>query len=157
MQAFDLSPLFRSTIGFDRLDRILDSAQRQNDATAYPPYNIIRHGENEYQIVVAVAGFEDKEVDITFQANLLTIAGKKEEEQEAQDYLHRGIAERAFRLKFNLADHIRVTGAEMSHGLLSVTLVREVPEALRPQQIPIKMGKNKEIDAAPVDTKTVTA
>jgi molecular chaperone IbpA len=140
MDRFDFSPLFRSTIGFDRLARLVDSATRFDTATpAYPPYNIESTGEESYRLTMAVAGFARDELDITVEKNSLVISGKaQKEDEEAQGrYLHRGIARRAFERRFSLADHIKVNGASLDNGLLHVDLVREVPEEAKPRQITI--------------------
>jgi molecular chaperone IbpA len=140
MDRFDFSPLFRSTIGFDRLARLVDSATRFDGAApAYPPYNIESTGEDSYRLTMAVAGFSRDEIDITVQENSLVISGKaqKEDDEANGRYLHRGIARRAFERRFSLADHIKVNGASMDNGLLHVDLVREVPEEAKPRQIKI--------------------
>ena len=138
MDRFDFSPLFRSTIDFDRLARLVDAAtQVDSTAQAYPPYNIEKTGEDAYRLTMAVAGFSRDELDITVQENTLVISGKAQGEDEAGRYLHRGIARRAFVRRFSLADHIKVTGASLDNGLLHVDLVREVPEAMKPRTIKI--------------------
>jgi len=138
MQAFDLSPLFRSTVGFDRLTRLLDSATRVDDSTfSYPPYNIEQTGEDSYRIVMAVAGFGEGDLSITQQANSLLISGKHEKPAEEKKFLYRGIAGRAFERRFELADHIKVVSAKLTNGLLSVELAREVPEAMKPRTIKV--------------------
>src|SRR5436305_8696336 len=138
MDRFDFSPLFRSTIGFDRLARLVDTATRvDNTALSYPPYNIEMTGEDSYRLTMAVAGFSREELDLTVQENTLVISGKAQGEDEAGRYLHRGIARRAFERRFSLADHIKVTGASLDNGLLHVDLVREVPEAMKPRTIKI--------------------
>ena len=138
MDRFDFSPLFRSTIGFDRLARLVDSATRvDSTALSYPPYNIEKTAEDSYRLTMAVAGFAREELDITVQENTLVISGKAQSEEEAGRYLHRGIARRAFERRFSLADHIKVSGASMDNGLLHVDLVREVPEAMKPRTIQI--------------------
>jgi molecular chaperone IbpA len=140
MDRFDFSPLFRSTIGFDRLARLVDSASRFDTASpAYPPYNIESTGEDSYRLTMAVAGFSRDELDITVEKNSLVISGKahKEGEETQGRYLHRGIARRAFERRFSLADHIKVAGASLDNGLLHVDLVREVPEEAKPRQITI--------------------
>ena len=140
MDRFDFSPLFRSTIGFDRLARLVDSAARFDTATpAYPPYNIEATGEDSYRLTMAVAGFARDELDITVEKSSLVITGKahKEDDDAQGKYLHRGIARRAFERRFSLADHIKVAGASLDNGLLHVDLVREVPEAAKPRQIQI--------------------
>jgi len=140
MDRFDFSPLFRSTIGFDRLARLVDSATRVDTASpAYPPYNIESTGEDSYRLTMAVAGFSRDEIEITVQQNSLVISGKaqKEGEETQGRYLHRGIARRAFERRFSLADHMKVNGASLDNGLLHVDLVREVPEEAKPRQIKI--------------------
>jgi molecular chaperone IbpA len=138
MDRFDFSPLFRSTIGFDRLAHLVDSATRLDTAPTYPPYNIESTGEDSYRLTMAVAGFSRDEIDVTVEKNSLVIAGKAQKEDGAQGrYLHRGIARRAFERRFSLADHIKVSGASMDNGLLHVDLVREVPEEAKPRQIKI--------------------
>ncbi|MBF0355586.1 MAG: Hsp20 family protein [Alphaproteobacteria bacterium] len=142
MQTFDLSPLFRSGIGFDHLERLLDSAKRLDDQTfAYPPYNIEKTGEDGYRISMAVAGFASQDIDITAKENLLIIRGKARKEEQPVQYLHRGIAGRSFERRFELADHIKVVAANLADGLLHVDLVREIPETLRPRTIPIQTGQ----------------
>jgi molecular chaperone IbpA len=141
MQTFDFSPLFRSTVGFDRLTRLLDSATRVDDsALSYPPYNIEQTGEDSYRIVMAVAGFGDSDLTLTQQGNSLLISGKHEKPAEEKKFLYRGIAGRAFERRFELADHIKVVGAKLTNGLLSVELAREVPEAMKPRSIKIGNG-----------------
>ena len=138
MRTFDLSPLFRSTVGFDRLSRLMDAASRVDEsALAYPPYNIERTGEETYRITMAVAGFGEDDISIVTQDNQLLISGKNAKEEAENSYLYRGIAGRAFERRFTLADHIRVSGASLVNGLLHVDLVREVPEAMKPRQVKI--------------------
>jgi molecular chaperone IbpA len=139
MDRFDFSPLFRSSIGFDRFARMIDSATRVEAAPTYPPYNIEATGEDSYRLTMAVAGFTRDELDMTVQQNSLVIAGKaqKDDEDTHGKFLHRGIARRAFERRFSLADHIKVMGASMENGLLHVDLVREVPEEAKPRQIKI--------------------
>ena len=138
MDRFDFSPLFRSTIGFDRLARMVDSATRvDSTALSYPPYNIEKTGEDSYRLTMAVAGFAQNELDITVHENTLIVTGKGAQEEENGRYLHRGIARRAFERRFSLADHIKVQGASLHNGLLHVDLVREVPEAMKPRTIAI--------------------
>ncbi len=133
-----LTPLLRSSIGFDRVDRLLDAVSRMDDASlSYPPYNIEKTGEDDYRITMAVAGFEESELDIVQQENVLLIRGKAQDDNADRSYLHRGIARRAFERRFELADTVRVTGASLANGLLHVELVREIPEAQKPRQIPI--------------------
>ena len=149
---FDLSPLYRSTVGFDSLASMLDQvAAFDNEATAYPPYNIERLTENEYRITMAVAGFSKEDVQIEVRENTLSIRGEKKETDIERTFLHRGIASRAFERRFQLADHVEVRGADVKDGLLSVDLEREVPERLRPRiiQVGATVAKgNKTIDAS---------
>lgn len=143
MRSFDLAPLYRSTVGFDRLFSMLDQASGlEAPSPAYPPYNIERTGENAYRITVAVAGFTDKDLSIEVREQALTIRGEKvaTESEGKPDYLHQGIAARAFERRFQLADHVSVKGAVLDHGLLHVDLVREIPEAKKPRQIAIGTG-----------------
>jgi molecular chaperone IbpA len=137
MRTFDFTPLFRSTVGFDRLPSLFDAASRLDETPAYPPYNIEKTGADSYRIVMAVAGFSPEEVSVVAQANSLNITGKSGRDETQAKYLHRGIAARAFERRFDLADHITVTGASLNNGLLSVDLVRQVPEAMKPRTIPI--------------------
>ena len=142
MDPFDFSPLFRSTIGFDRLARLMDSATRADSpAHAYPPYNIEKTGEDAYRLTMAVAGFARDEIDVTVQENSLTVTGKAKNGENEGRYLHRGIARRAFERRFSLADHIKVAGASLDNGMLHVDLVHEVPEAMKPRKIEIGGGQ----------------
>ena len=149
---FDLSPLYRSTVGFDSLASMLDQvADFDNEVTTYPPYNIERLTENEYRITMAVAGFSKQDVKIEVKENTLSIRGEKKEAGNERTFLHRGIASRAFERRFQLADHVEVRGADVKDGLLSVDLEREVPERLKPRTIEIgaTVAKgNKTIDAS---------
>lgn len=138
MRTFDLSPLFRSSVGFDHLARMLDSASRQDDqAISYPPYNIEKLGEDSYRISMAVAGFAESDLDVTTQNHSLVITGRVHKDAETTQYLHHGIAGRSFERRFELAEHIRVTGASLVNGLLHVDLAREIPEAMKPRTISI--------------------
>lgn len=138
MRTFDLSPLFRSTIGFDHLSRMLDAAQRVDDsAFSYPPYNIEKLSEDDYRITMAVAGFAEGDLDITVHDHTLTITGKSSREETGVQYLHRGIAGRSFERRFELADFIKVEGAALVNGLLHVELKREVPEQMKPRTVRI--------------------
>jgi len=145
---FDYTPFYRSSIGFDRLFRLLDEAQNL-EPQSYPPYNIERVSEDEYRITMAVAGFGEKDLAIESKGNTLTVTGKKNGKDEtAGEILHQGIANRSFERRFQLADYVEVTGAELANGLLHVSLKREVPEALKPRQIAIAAGsKPKQIEA----------
>lgn len=138
MRNFDLSPLYRSSIGFDRMANILDSltATEQNQPS-YPPYNIELTGDDKYRITMAVAGFAEAELGIEVEENKLTIAGKKEADKEEKTYLHQGIAARNFERRFQLADHVRVEHAHIENGLLHIDLRREIPEAMKPRSIAI--------------------
>jgi len=138
MTTIDLSPLYRSSIGFDRMGHLLDNALRSEKATAgFPPYDIETTGEDRYAITLAVAGFKDSELDIQVEKGVLRVRGKKADDSEAKSYLHRGIANRSFERKFNLADHIEVSGADLKNGLLTISLVKEIPEAMKPRSISI--------------------
>lgn len=138
MDGFDFSPLFRSTIGFDRLTRLIDAASRvDNGSLGYPPYNIEKTGDDTYRLTMAVAGFSPDELDITVQENSLVVTGKAKKDEQDGRYLHRGIARRAFERHFSLADHIKVIGASLGNGMLHVDLTREVPEAAKPRKIEI--------------------
>ncbi len=134
---FDLTPLYRSTVGFDRLARMLDEASTF-EAPSYPPYNIERLAEDEYRITMAVAGFAPEDITIEVKGNGLTVSGKKAEKADTKtEFLHQGIASRAFERRFQLADHVQVNGAGLENGLLHISLKREVPEALKPRTIPV--------------------
>ena len=140
MTAFDFSPLFRSTIGFDRLTRLADAAARGDGAATYPPYNIEKTGDESYRLSMAVAGFGAADLDIQVQENALLVTGKAKKEEDSAQYLHRGIARRAFERRFQLADTIKVVGASLDNGMLHVELVREIPEAMKPRTIKITTG-----------------
>jgi len=138
MRTFDLSPLLRSSIGFENLSRLAEFAARGDEGGGYPPYNIEKTGENAYRIQMAVAGFAESELDITVQENTLTVTGKTAETENGdRQFLHRGIAKRAFERRFQLADVIKVTGATYEHGLLNIDLVREIPEEKKPRKVVI--------------------
>ena len=133
---FDFSPLFRSSIGFDRMLNALETASHAQSFESWPPYDIIKNGENDYRIVMAVAGFAQNELTITQEQNLLMVTGQKADEGTSE-YLHRGIANTAFERRFELADHVRVENASLVNGLLTIDLRREIPEALKPRRIEI--------------------
>jgi molecular chaperone IbpA len=137
MRTFDLTPLYRSTVGFDRLFSLLDQAGSYDPAPGYPPYNIERTGENNYRVTVAVAGFGERDLSLETKENTLTIRGEKQEKQESGEVVYQGIAARAFERVFQLADFVQVKGATLENGLLHVDLVREIPEAKKPRTIPI--------------------
>lgn len=139
MNTIDLTPLYRSSIGFDRLASMLDNALRSDTSSGgYPPYNIESLGENRYGITIAVAGFEQDELDIQVERGVLTVRGRKSEDDKERKYLYQGIAARAFERKFNLAEHVEVVDAEIRNGLLNIHLVKEIPEAEKPRSIAIK-------------------
>jgi molecular chaperone IbpA len=149
MDRFDFSPLFRSTIGFDRLARMVDSATRVEggSAVSYPPYNIETTGDDSYRLTMAVAGFAQDELDITVHENTLFVTGRAQQADESGRYLHRGIARRAFERRFSLADHIKVVGASLVNGMLHVDLVHEVPEAAKPRKVQIGTGYSEQVTA----------
>jgi molecular chaperone IbpA len=156
MRTFDLAPLYRSTVGFDRLFSLLDQSTGHDGPSAgYPPYNIEKTGENAYRISVAVAGFTENDLSIEVKEQALTIrGGKTAAESEAKsDYLHQGIAARAFERRFQLADYVFVKGAVLEHGLLHVDLVREIPEAMKPRQIAIQSGNGPRVIEADASRK----
>jgi molecular chaperone IbpA len=134
---YDFSPLYRSTVGFDRLFDMLDQASRVQPTASWPPYNIEKAADDQYRITMAVAGYSPDEIELVQKENALLVAGQKHLDPEGVEVLHRGIATRAFRQTFNLADHVKVTGANLDNGLLTIELNREVPEALRPRRIEI--------------------
>ncbi|MFZ1814057.1 MAG: Hsp20 family protein [Rhizobiaceae bacterium] len=145
MRAFDFAPLYRSTVGFDRLFSMLDNMSEPQSAPAYPPYNIERTGENSYRISMAVAGFSDGELSIESRENTLTVRGEKVEssEEDGKEVLFRGIASRSFERRFQLADHVEVRNANLENGLLHIELVREIPEAMKPRKIEISKADAK--------------
>jgi molecular chaperone IbpA len=148
MRQFDLAPLYRNTVGFDRLFSMLDQLVSVEGAPSYPPYNIERTGENAYRISVAVAGFTDQDLLIEVKEHTLTIRGEKKTSDERKaDVLYQGIAARTFERRFQLADGVLVTGAALENGLLHVDLVREIPETKKPKQIPIANGGSRTIEA----------
>ena len=141
MRTIDFSPLYRSAVGFDRLANLLEAAARNDGPTGYPPYNIETVGENAYRVEIAVAGFKPEELNIEARENTLTVQGKKAANDDgAKRYLHRGLAERNFERRFQLADYVVVTGAALADGLLSISLERQLPEALKPRRIEIASG-----------------
>jgi molecular chaperone IbpA len=144
MRTYDFTPLYRSAVGFDRLANLLESAARSSQENGWPPYNIETTGENAYRIEIAVAGFKPEELTLEVKENLLTVTGRKTANDDAaagRTYLHRGLAERDFERRFQLADYVVVKGADLTNGLLSIELVRELPEALKPRQIEINTGQ----------------
>ncbi len=138
MRSYDFSPMFRSVVGFDRLNQMLESALTAEEG-GYPPYNIEKTGDDSYRITMAVAGFTSADIDVVVKENTLTITGRaRAEEDKARTFLYRGIAARAFERRFQLADYIKVGEAELKHGLLAIDLVREVPETAKPRSITVK-------------------
>ncbi len=151
MRNFDLAPLYRATVGFDRIADLVDRALSADvPQTAYPPYNIEKTDENAYRISIAVAGFTPEELAVEVKEGALFVAARKAPEEPTRNYLHRGIATRAFERRFALADHVRVTGASHAHGMLHIDLIRETPEALKPRRIEISRS-------APVQAEVVEA
>ncbi len=141
MVTFDFSPFYRSTIGFDRMARLLENASRLSEVdNGYPPYNIEAAGEDRYRVTLAVAGFSLDELTVEMRENALYVSGQKQEEGDSARYLHRGIAGRSFGKSFRLADHVRVENAWLDNGLLTIDLVREVPEEMKPRRISIETG-----------------
>jgi molecular chaperone IbpA len=160
--AFDFSPFRRSTVGFDRLFDMLENNSAGQAQENYPPFDLIKLGDNDYRIELAVAGFKPDEIDITAQQNVLIVSGRKgeESEQEGNDYIYRGIATRSFERRFALADHIQVRAADLKDGLLAIDLVREIPEAMKPRKIDIGGSQKKVGKAASeqtVDAEAETA
>jgi molecular chaperone IbpA len=152
MRHVDFSPLYRSTVGFDRLFTMLDSLAQPESAQTYPPYNIERTGEDAYRITMAVAGFGENEISIEAHRNVLTVKGEKvEDEKEGAELLYRGIAGRAFERRFQLADHVEVTGANLKNGLLHIDLKRNIPEEMKPRKIAISSVSGK--DAKQIEAK----
>ncbi|WLG94218.1 Hsp20 family protein [Pseudomonas sp. FP198] len=136
--AFSLAPLFRSSVGFDRFNDLFETALRNEPGSSYPPYNVEKHGDDEYRIVIAAAGFREEDLDLQVEKGVLTISGgKREASNDSVTYLHQGIAQRAFKLSFRLADHIEIKSAGLSNGLLSIDLLRVVPEEAKAKRIPI--------------------
>ena len=140
MRTADFSPLYRSMVGFDRLAALLDQAAKTETASNWPPYNIETTGENAYRIEIAVAGFKPEELNVEVKENTLTVAGRKTANDDNKRYLHRGLAERNFERRFQLADYVLVTDAQLADGLLSISLKRELPEAMKPRRVEIKSG-----------------
>jgi molecular chaperone IbpA len=155
MRTYDLSPLYRATVGFDRMADLLDRVMTQDPAAStYPPYNIEKTDENAYRISIAVAGFTEAELSVEQRETELVISARKEKDESDRTFLHRGIATRAFEKRFQLADHVRVTGAVHENGMLHVDLVREVPEALKPRRIEIASAGPRAIEAEKAEAET---
>ncbi len=151
MNRFDFTPYRRTMVGFDRLFDLLENHNRLNSGDNYPPFNIERRGDEAYRITLAVAGFKPADIEITAQQNLLVVQGKKGDEAPAGQYLHVGIAQRGFERRFELADYVRVDNANLEDGLLSIDLVREVPEAMKPKKIPVGTQKSLTVVATDKD------
>ncbi|WP_049260034.1 Hsp20 family protein [Pseudomonas aeruginosa] len=144
--AFSLAPLFRHSVGFDRFNDLFESALRNEAGSTYPPYNVEKHGDDEYRIVIAAAGFQEEDLDLQVERGVLTVSGGKREKSTGNvTYLHQGIAQRAFKLSFRLADHIEVKAASLANGLLNIDLVRLVPEEAKPKRIAIN-GQRPALD-----------
>ena len=154
MTTFDFAPLFRTSVGYDRLASLMNTAHRGETGNGFPPYNIQKAGEDQYRITMAVAGFSGADLDITTENNKLIITGTRPNEEEGEDnaYLYRGIATRSFERRFNLAEHVKVSGARLDNGLLHIELEREIPEAMKPRKIEIQSSsvliENKSEDKA---------
>ena len=145
MRTVDFTPLYRSAVGFDRLASLLEAAAGADAASGYPPYNIETVGENAYRIKIAVSGFRPEDLNLEVRENLLTVQGRKAQAENSRRYLHRGLAERNFERRFQLADHVEVTEARLADGLLVISLKREIPEALKPRKIEIKSAENGQL------------
>jgi molecular chaperone IbpA len=141
MRSFDYSPFYRATVGFDRVFDLLDSVASQSGSNGYPPYNIEKSGDNAYKIVMAVAGFAEAELNVTQKENELLVSGQTQNSQDEKQFLYRGIAGRNFERRFQLADHVKVTGAKLANGLLTIELQREIPEEKKPRAIPVTAGQ----------------
>jgi molecular chaperone IbpA len=139
--AFSLAPLFRSSVGFDRFNDLFETALRNEPGSSYPPYNVEKHGDDQYRIVVAAAGFQEEDLELQVEKGVLTISGGKRENNDSVTFLHQGIAQRAFKLSFRLADHIEIKAADLRNGLLSIDLLRIVPEEAKAKRIPINGEK----------------
>jgi molecular chaperone IbpA len=154
MRSYDLTPLFRSTVGFDRLNRMLETARTLDEVPAYPPYNIEKLSDDDYRITMAVAGFAREDIDITVKQNSLVVSAKgKAQPQDGATFLHRGIATRSFERQFDLADHIEVVDASLVNGMLSIDLQRRIPEALKARSVDIRDGEASKV----LDHKAETA
>jgi molecular chaperone IbpA len=158
MRTIDFSPLYRSAIGFDHLASLLDASLRnEQKRPTYPPYNIELTGEDQYRITMAVAGFQQADLSIEVEGNTLTVSGQKAEDDEDRQYLYRGIAARNFERQFQLADHIKVTGASFKDGMLDIDLEREIPDALKPRKITIQSDANAALNDSSVEKPQPTA
>jgi len=158
MATNELNPLYRTLVGFDRIASLMDQASRLDGAPGYPPFNIEQVDEDSFHIELAVAGFAQEDLAIEFKQNSLTVSGTRKQPETQRNYLHRGIAERSFERRFGLADHVRVAGAKLENGLLTIELVRELPEIMKPRKIEIggaaqTKAKPKVVDAANDETE----
>jgi len=154
---FDFSPLYRSVVGFDRLANLLEAAAKTDGTAGYPPYNIETVGDNAYRIEIAVAGFKPEELSVDVKENVLTVAGRKTANDDGKHYLHRGLAERNFERRFQLADYVLVTDAQLSDGLLAISLKRELPEQLKPRRIEIKAAQAQAAEAGLIEGQSQAA
>lgn len=143
MSQMDFSPLYRTLVGFDRISSLMEQALRNEQTSGYPPFNVEQTGDDTFRIELAVAGFTPEELSIEFKENAVVVSGKKQPGEEARRFLHRGIAERSFERRFGLADHVRVDGARLANGVLTIELVRELPESLKPRRIAISTDAPK--------------
>lgn len=158
MRTYDFSPLYRSMVGFDRLAELMEAAAKTEAGGGYPPYNIESTGEDSWRIEIAVAGFKPDELSVEMKENLLTVAGRKTANgEDGRRYLHRGLAERGFERRFQVADYVYVTDASLVDGLLQIDLKRELPEAMKPRQIPIKAGQRTESDQGLIEGESKAA
>ena len=154
---FDFSPLFRSTVGFDRLLNTLENATRLEAVDAWPPYDIVKTGEDDYRITMAVAGFAEGELDVTQERNVLVVKGGRAADKQEGEYLHRGIGSQSFERRFELADHVKVETAKLANGLLSIALRREIPEAMKPRQIVISSGLSDQVAPLQIEAEKQVA
>ncbi len=144
MTTYSLAPLFRRSVGFDRFNDLFESMTSNDTGTSYPPYNVEKHGDDRYRIVIAAAGLREEDLELQVERDVLTVSGgRREKAAEEVTFLHQGIAQRAFKLSFRLADHIEVKGARLENGLLSIELAREVPEEAKPRRIEIGSGESR--------------
>lgn len=161
MASNELNPLYRTLVGFDRIASLMDQAARLDAAPGYPPFNIEQIGEDSFRIELAVAGFSQDDLTIEYKQNSLIVVGARRQPETQRNYLHRGIAERSFERRFGLADHVRVAGAKLENGLLTINLVRELPEVLKPRKIEIDTSpaasKAKVVEASVANDKTEAA
>ena len=163
MATNDLNPLYRTLVGFDRIANLMDQAARLDAAPGYPPFNVEQIGDDQFRIELAVAGFGEGDLTIEYKQNSLTVTGQRRQSEAQRNFLHRGIAERSFERRFGLADHVRVAGAKLENGLLTVDLVRELPEVLKPRKIEIgsaasaPKAKAKVVDASVANDETEAA